>query len=812
MAFKIKVKRNSSAPATGALDAGEFGYNTSTTIPYIGNGTGNAATEIISNSSTAQTKVGAFTTQGKLGGEFLELEILTGTSPTVGQLTYDTDAGTFRAGLFGNYVLELGEKSVYFIENVTGSTIPKGSIVGFAGASGDHLRGAPFLADSSANPNYIMGIADQSIANNAFGFVVHFGKIRGIDTSAYAPGTILYASASSAGALTSTEPTSPNLKLPVGAVVKQNASSGIIQIRMKTGERLGNIHDVAISSPANGHVLIYDNAQARWENNTITAGSPISITNGAGTITIGLASAYGDTQNPYASKTQKTFLAAPNAADGAPSFRTIVASDIPTLNQNTTGTSAGVVATVAGTSSAELVRGNMADNDQFRIMVGATASNAGFAEIATADDGTEPIHVRQYTGVFTTLTRTATLLDGSGNTSFPGTITGTRLISTIATGTAPLSVTSTTAVTNLNADLLDGNHSSAFAASVHTHDDRYFTETEVNNKTFLKSNTDNRAVATIPNDYNALFDIKGLKQNSTIGITGGSTYSALLGIRGWADSSGGDSHELAFDGGGGIYHRHGSTTTWNAWAKLWSSGNDGTGSTLDADLLDGEHGSFYAADSTVVKLTGDQTIAGNKTFSNNVTITGDLLINGATTNINTTNLVVEDKNIILGDVATPNDTTADGGGITLKGATDKTITWVDSTDSWTFNQTIRHEGLNPSTGTNVDQTKSTTFASALTTGWTDVTGVSGTYLATGSYIVQIISNGEYYTGNMSWFSGSTTTTTVDEIELHRAGAAASAARIYARVARVSGGTLKLQVSASTSLSSHTMTFTFRRTI
>jgi hypothetical protein len=239
---------------------------------------------------------------------------------------------------------------------------------------------------------------------------------------------------------------------------------------------------------------------------------------------------------------------------------------------------------------------------------------------------------------------------------------------------------------------------------------------------------------------------------------------------------------------------------------------DGASSGLDADLLDGNHASAFALDNAVVKLTGDQTIAGNKTFSNNVTITGDLLINGATTNINTTNLVVEDKNIILGDVATPNNTTADGGGITLKGATDKTINWVNSTSSWTFNQTIRHEGLNPSTGTNVDQTKSTTFASALTTGWTDVTGVSGTYLATGSYIVQIISNGEYYTGNVSWFSGSTTTTTVDEIELHRAGAAASAARIYARVARVSGGTLKLQVSASASLSSHTMTFTFRRTI
>jgi hypothetical protein len=74
------------------------------------------------------------------------------------------------------------------------------------------------------------------------------------------------------------------------------------------------------------------------------------------------------------------------------------------------------------------------------------------------------------------------------------------------------------------------------------------------------------------------------------------------------------------------------------------------------------------------------------TVSGSLTVTGDLTINGTTTNINSTNLVVEDKNIILGDVATPSDTTADGGGITLKGATDKTFNWVDSTDAWTSSE------------------------------------------------------------------------------------------------------------------------------
>jgi hypothetical protein len=71
-----------------------------------------------------------------------------------------------------------------------------------------------------------------------------------------------------------------------------------------------------------------------------------------------------------------------------------------------------------------------------------------------------------------------------------------------------------------------------------------------------------------------------------------------------------------------------------------------------------------------------------------VTIPGDLTVSGTTTTINTTNLDVEDKNITLGKVTTPSDTTADGGGLTLKGATDKTFNWIDSTDSWTSSEHI----------------------------------------------------------------------------------------------------------------------------
>lgn len=96
----------------------------------------------------------------------------------------------------------------------------------------------------------------------------------------------------------------------------------------------------------------------------------------------------------------------------SPSFKLHVNGDI------------GVVGTIdygylTGGNERNLLYQQMADNDFFRIRCGGP-SNQGWVEIATADDGTEPIYVRQYTGEFASVTRTLTLLDGSGNTICPG--------------------------------------------------------------------------------------------------------------------------------------------------------------------------------------------------------------------------------------------------------------------------------------------------------------------------------------------------------------------------------------------------------
>lgn len=89
-----------------------------------------------------------------------------------------------------------------------------------------------------------------------------------------------------------------------------------------------------------------------------------------------------------------------------------------TLTQN-----GDIIINQASTTGTRQVRFQGGDNDYGRIAFGATAENAGWMEIASCDEGNEPIYARQYTGVFTTIKRTATLLDANGNTIFPGTVT-----------------------------------------------------------------------------------------------------------------------------------------------------------------------------------------------------------------------------------------------------------------------------------------------------------------------------------------------------------------------------------------------------
>ena len=131
-------------------------------------------------------------------------------------------------------------------------------------------------------------------------------------------------------------------------------------------------------------------------------------------------------------------------------------------------------------------------------------------------------------------------------------------------------------------------------------------------------------------------------------------------------------------------------------------GSVAAGTGLSVSNTNVEGGTFTLVNEGVVSLTGTAnevsvsasngavtlSLPANVTISNNLVVTGDLTVQGNTTTLNTATLVVEDKNIVLANAASPTDTTADGAGITILGATNKTFNWVNATDAWTSSEHI----------------------------------------------------------------------------------------------------------------------------
>lgn len=209
-----------------------------------------------------------------------------------------------------------------------------------------------------------------------------------------------------------------------------------------------------------------------------------------------------------------------------------------------------------------------------------------------------------------------------------------------------------------------------------------------------------------------------------------------------------------------------------------------------------------------VDLSG-ATLSGNTTFSNDLTVTGDLTVNGTTTTVNSQTLDVEDKNITLGNVSTPSDTTADGGGVTLLGTTNKTISWIDSTDCWTSNQDFdlvsgkayKIAGTSVLSGSTLG---SGVTGSSLTSVGTIGTGVwQGTAIARaygGTGLTAAPSNGELLIGNGSGYALSTLTAgsniTITEGSGSITIAAAAAAVSAGDGIDVSGSTVSVDLKAN----------------
>ncbi len=145
--------------------------------------------------------------------------------------------------------------------------------------------------------------------------------------------------------------------------------------------------------------------------------------------------------------------------------------------------------------------------------------------------------------------------------------------------------------------------------------------------------------------------------------------------------------------------------------------------------------------SSDIDVPGTLDVTGIGTFDNNVNVAGNLSVTGSTVSLDANIVTIKDGNIQLGVVSSPTDTTADGGGITLKGSTDKSLSWINSTDAWTSSEHFNlasgkafyingTEVLNTSTLGSGVTGSSLTGVGTISTGVWQGTQIVDTYLAT----------------------------------------------------------------------------------
>lgn len=199
------------------------------------------------------------------------------------RVQWNQDDGTMDVGLYGGSVLQVGQELMYYAKNTSGSLIANGTPVMFTGTVGSSgkLTFGPAVADGSVLADYMMGVATQDIANNAFGYVTSFGLVRGFNTTGapygevWTDGDLLYFDPATPGTWTNVAPQAPNIDVPVAVVVSAGSGgSGSIFVRMTVAESLARLQDVYINgtgTPNDFDVLLYDATQSRWENKPASA-------------------------------------------------------------------------------------------------------------------------------------------------------------------------------------------------------------------------------------------------------------------------------------------------------------------------------------------------------------------------------------------------------------------------------------------------------------------------------------------------------------------------------------------------------------
>ncbi len=350
--------------------------------------------------------------------DYIAFDTTYATALTAGQLGWDSTNNSLSYGMFGgNIVQHIGEDQYLYIK--ASATITKGQVIMFTGSVGASgvLTGAP--ATGITDGTYIMGVAAEAIANNAFGFVQTFGVLTNVNTASFSDGNILWYDPTVTGGLTATKPSAPNVKVQVAACNKGgSAGGGVITVRINPGSELGGTDsNVQLSSPTGGQILSYNQTGQYWSNINLTAGTGISITpTTGGAITIANTVTGGLTITDDTTTNATRYLAFTSATSGSITGQNVSSTKLQ-FNPST------------GTLTATGFSGSGAS------LTSLSASNISSGTLAVANGGTGQ----------TTYTNGQLLIGNTtGNTLTKATLTAGDGIS-ITNGTGSITVTNTSA-------------------------------------------------------------------------------------------------------------------------------------------------------------------------------------------------------------------------------------------------------------------------------------------------------------------------------------------------------------------------------
>lgn len=168
-----------------------------------------------------------------LNTNYLDFEVNAPKTDQLGRIGWNPNEQTLDIGMDYNVVQQVGLETYARVENSTGVTIPNGTVVGFAGVGANNtLSVTPFVADGTVPTLYILGIMAHDLPDSGeVGYCTTWGHIRGVDTSAFSVGDVLYADPATPGGLTATKPTAPDAVVPIAAVLQVDATDGEIFVR-----------------------------------------------------------------------------------------------------------------------------------------------------------------------------------------------------------------------------------------------------------------------------------------------------------------------------------------------------------------------------------------------------------------------------------------------------------------------------------------------------------------------------------------------------------------------------------------------------